>query len=168
MKRKAVWIAFLVIVMTVTVAGPVLANSNVNSTLSQLRQATAAFHSIPAAQAAGYHLVPGLDYCFNNPGVGGMGFHLINTSMLDNVIDPLKPEALVYAPGPTGQLTFVAVEYIVPIAGWDAVHTQPPSLYGQTYERNTTLGVYSLHAWIWLPNSSGMFFDWNPKVSCTH
>ena len=25
---------------------------------------------------------------------------------------------------------------------------------------------YELHAWIWRPNPSGIFQNWNPKVSC--
>jgi len=25
---------------------------------------------------------------------------------------------------------------------------------------------YSLHAWIWKPNPSGLLFAWNPRVSC--
>jgi len=28
------------------------------------------------------------------------------------------------------------------------------------------LGVYELHAWIWKNNPSGVFYEWNPKVSC--
>ena len=25
---------------------------------------------------------------------------------------------------------------------------------------------YELHAWIWRPNPSGIFKDWNPSVTC--
>ncbi len=168
MKRNAVLVITLVIIIVGAVVHPAFANDDINSVLAQVRNATAAYHSIPAAQAAGYDLVPGLDNCFDNPGVGGMGFHYINTSLLDTVVDPLKPEAFVYAPDSSAKIYFVAIEYIVPIDAWDAVNTQPPSLFGQIYERNTTLGVYSLHAWIWKPNSSGMFNDWNPKISCSN
>ncbi len=135
--------------------------------LAQLRAATAQFHQTEAAYAAGYTLVPGLDYCFNNPGVGGMGVHLIKTSSLDLTVDTLQPEAMVYQPGPKGQLQLVAVEYIVPAAAWDAAgNTQPPSVLGQSFHLNSGLGVYILHAWIWRENPSGMFQDWNPKVAC--
>jgi hypothetical protein len=25
---------------------------------------------------------------------------------------------------------------------------------------------YLMHAWIWMNNPSGMFADWNPKITC--
>ncbi len=135
--------------------------------LAKLRAATAQFHQTEAAYAAGYKLVPGLDYCFDNPGVGGMGVHLIKTSSLDLTVDALQPEAMVYQPRANGQLQLVAVEYIVPAAAWDvAGNTQPPSVLGHSFHLNAGLGVYILHAWIWQENPLGMFNDWNPKVSC--
>ena len=167
MKMKALLSLVLVMMLAGIAVRPAFAHDNdVREQLERVRDATERFHSIKNVMAAGYSLVPGLDNCFDNPPVGGMGFHYINVSLLDNVVDPLKPEAMVYAPGRNGRLNLGAVEYIVPIAGWDAVHTQPPTLFGQTYMRNTALGVYSLHAWIWKHNSLGMFSDWNPKVSC--
>ena len=135
--------------------------------LAQVRAATARFHRTEAADAAGYISVPGLDACFNNPGVGGMGFHLIKTTSLDLTVNVLEPEAMVYAPGPDGQLQLDAVEYIVPAAAWDAAgNTQPPSVLGQRFHLDAELGVYIVHAWIWQENPLGMFEDWNPKVSC--
>src|SRR5512134_3593690 len=133
--------------------------------LAQLRAATAEFHRLEAAQAAGYDLVPGLDHCFDNPGVGGMGFHYINTSILDTTVDLLHPEAMVYAPTRKG-LQLGAVEYIVPAAAWDAEHDELPELFGRHFHLNEALGVYVLHAWIWKDNPAGMFEDWNPRVSC--
>lgn len=73
---------------------------------------------------------------------------------------------MVYAPGPNGQLQLGAVEYIVPAAAWDAAHSQPPTLFGRTFELNQAFGVYALHAWIWKHNRLGMFSDWNPALSC--
>ncbi len=148
--------------MAVVAVSPTLAQSSVQSRLAQVRRANAKYHDPKAAKAAGYGFVPELDYCFDNPGVGGMGYHLINTSMLDGKVNPLKPEALVYAPGKDNQLHLVAVEYIVPITPG----SQPPELFGRTFETNSALGVYALHAWIFKDNSLGMFSDWNPKVSC--
>jgi hypothetical protein len=140
---------------------------SIRDQLAQVRAATARFHNTDAAMAAGYAFVPGLDYCFNNPGVGGMGYHLIKTSSLDLTVNMLEPEAVVYAPGPNGQFQLVAVEYIVPAAAWDAAgNTQPPSVLGQSFHLEPALGVYVLHAWIWRENPLGMFMDWNPKVSC--
>jgi len=51
------------------------------SDLAKIRRATAQFHRTETAKAAGYDLRPGLDHCFDNPGVGGMGFHYINTDI---------------------------------------------------------------------------------------
>jgi hypothetical protein len=135
--------------------------------LARVRAATVKYRNTDTAKAAGYISVPGLDYCFDNPGIGGMGYHLIKTTSLDLAVNMLQPEAMVYAPGPNGQMQLVAVEYIVPAAAWDSAgNTQLPLLLGQTFHLDTELGVYILHAWIWRENSLGMFEDWNPKVSC--
>ena len=166
MKPIAFLIIVLALVMTGIVARPAQALDGENVTLDQVRDATDAYHQVSVAQAAGYNLVSGLDYCFDNPSVGGMGFHYINVAQLDNIIDPLKPEAMVYAPRPNGTLALGAVEYIVPAAAWDAGHSQPPKLFGQVFGLEEALGVYELHAWIWRNNPSGVFFEWNPKVSC--
>jgi hypothetical protein len=40
-------------------------------------------------------------------------------------------------------------------------------LFGQTFERNESLGVYALHAWVWKNNPSGIFVGYNPTVSCS-
>jgi hypothetical protein len=73
---------------------------------------------------------------------------------------------MVYAPRPNGTLALGAVEYIVPATAWDAGHSQPPTLFGHVFALDQSLGVYELHAWIWKHNSLGMFYEWNPKVSC--
>lgn len=135
--------------------------------LAQLRAATAEFHRPEAAQAAGYDLVPGLDHCFDRLGVGGMGYHYSNVSILDTTVELSRPEAMVYTPGPDGILQLGAVEYIVPAAAWDAEgHTSLPRLFGRSFHFNPALGVYVLHAWAWKHNPSGTFEDWNPNVSC--
>lgn len=95
--------------------------------LARVRRATVQFRSVEVAQAAGYDLVPGLDYCFDNPGVGGMGFHYIDTASMDLTLELLHPEAMVYAACQNGELELGAVEYIVPAEPWDAAgNTEPP------------------------------------------
>jgi len=134
--------------------------------LAKLRAATAKFHQPEAAQAAGYDLVPGLDSCFDNPGVGGMGFHYIDTNALDTKVELTHPEAMVYAPSPNG-LQLDAVEYIVPQDKWDATgNPNPPELNGKPLHLNSDLHVYVLHIWVWKNNPSGILEDWNPNVSC--
>jgi hypothetical protein len=136
------------------------------SDLAKIRRATAQFHRTETAQAAGYDLRPGLDHCFDNPGVGGMGFHYINTDILDTQVDLLHPEAMVYVPSPDG-LQLGAVEYIVPQDKWDATgSTEPPMLMGMHLHLNTDLHVYIMHAWVWKNNPRGVWEDWNPDVSC--
>lgn len=165
MKYKGLIAIGLVAALIVLVVTAVSAAGQAD--LAQVRQATAQFHRTEAAQAAGYDLVPGLDHCFINPGVGAMGYHYINTALLDLTLDPLRPEAMVYPPGPNGQRQLGAVEYVVPAAPWDAAgNTEPPSVLGHHLHLNEALGVYILHVWIWKHNPAGMFEDWNPTVSC--
>ena len=164
MKRKVMMILGLTAVLSLLMAIGVSAAGQ--SELAQVRAATAQFHRVEAAQAAGYDLVPGLDHCFDNLGVGGMGFHYINVDLLDLTLDPLQPEALVYAPGQDGRLHLAAVEYVVPAELWDAEYDEPPTVLGQHLHLNEELGIYALHAWIWHHNPAGMFEDWNPRVSC--
>lgn len=138
-----------------------------NSDLAKIRRVTAKLHRMEAAQAAGFDLREGLDHCFDNPGVGGMGFHYIDAAALDTNVDLLHPETMVYTRGPNGNLELGAVEYIVPQDKWDATgSTEPPKLMGIHLHLNETLHVYVLHAWVWKNNPSGVYEDWNPKVSC--
>ena len=165
MKRKLfIGMGLIVTLISLFVTG---ASAHGQNDLAKVREATAKFHRVDIAQAAGYDLREGLDHCFDNPGVGAMGFHYINTDILDLELDALQPEAMVYAPGPKGQLNLGAVEYIVPAAEWDAAgNTMPPMVLGHHLHLNKTLGVYVLHIWLWKHNPAGMFEDWNPTVSC--
>jgi hypothetical protein len=135
----------------------------------RVRAANSQYRDPAAAMAAEYTLIEGLDHCFDNPGVGGMGIHYIRAESLDLVVDPLQPEAMVYTPQANGRMKLGAVEYIVPAAAWDAAgNTEPPKVLDQTFHLNEALGVYVLHAWLWNGNPSGTFQDWNPHVSCSH
>ena len=140
------------------------------SQIAQVRQATAQFHQVATAQAAGYGQFLG---CIDEPGQGAMGIHFVNGTFAgDTVLDPQHPEALVYAPGEDSQLKLVALEYIVFQAPWDAQSSTPPRLFGQTYHLVTSPNryglpaFYELHVWAWKPNPSGMFYEGNPRVSC--
>jgi hypothetical protein len=135
--------------------------------LIKLGIATAKYHNVAKAEADGHVLLPGLDHCFDNPGVGAMGYHYIDPNQLDLVLEVTQPEALVYHTTPGGHLRLGAVEYIVPAAPWDAAHPgHHPELLGQHLHLNAALGVYVLHVWLWKFNPSGIFEDWNPNVSC--
>ena len=102
-----------------------------------------------------------------------MGVHYVKGALVgDAVIDAETPEALVYQPLRNGRMRLVALEYVVFQSAWDAVHDQPPMLFGQRFElvgagnRYGLPAFYELHAWVWKHNPLGMFADWNPRVSC--
>ena len=143
--------------------------------VTKARQATVWYQAIAVAKADGYGLfqdAQGIS-CIDKPGVGGMGVHFVKPALVgDGKVNLLKPEALVYDPGPNGQLHLVALEYVVPQAAWDKSHSSPPELYGRKFElipAGNRYGLdpfYELHAWVWKHNPRGTFDDWNPKVIC--
>ena len=166
---KRHWVAGAVLAALVVAAGSVLAvnAASDNGELAKLKGAVAKYHNLEAAEAAGWVLVPGLDHCFENPGVGGMGVHYIDATRLDTTVDDLRPEALVYQHLPNGELHLGAVEYIVPKAAWDTEgHPGLPMALGRHMHLNEALGVYVLHAWLFTKNPAGTFEDWNPDVTC--
>jgi hypothetical protein len=136
--------------------------------LAEVRGAVARYQHPRQAQAAGWDLVPGLDHCFERAGVGGMGYHYIDTDALgDPTLDPRRPEALVYVPSRDGGLRLGAVEFIVPTDLWQ--EADPPSVLGhelQVLEPVPGVQVWALHVWVGRNNPTGIFSDWNPKVSC--
>jgi hypothetical protein len=133
--------------------------------LSNIQSATDRFQSLETASAAGYNFTPTLDYC--NPGVGGAGYHYINLGLIDTIVDPLQPEAMIYVPDTNGTLHLGAVEYIVPVTAWNTEHkAEWPQVMDQQFHLNSTLNVYTLRVWVWKDNPSGRFEDWNPSISC--
>jgi hypothetical protein len=127
-----------------------------------VRAATEPFKVLDNAVGAGYERQ--VAQCVENPPQGGMGFHHKNSALRDAKLEIDKPEILLYARTPDGQYKLVGVEYIVPISAWS--RTEPPTILGQSLRRSDTLGVWYLHVWIWEPNPSGLFADWNPRVKC--
>ena len=164
--------------IAVVIVAPVLAVATFASAegrpdLEGAVPATAAFHDVDSAIAAGYTFrLPDVTgkTCIDQPGTGGMGVHMVNTSLLDGTLDPKKPEALVYEPEANGKLKLVALEYVIFASAWPS--TSPPSLFGHDFDfipspnRFALPAFWALHAWIFKPNSSGLFFAWNPRVVC--
>ncbi len=127
----------------------------------EVKQATARYHSTVQATNAGYEVV---SPCVAVPGLGGMGFHWANGPSIDPVFDPMSPEALLYEPGPDGQLHLVAVEYIVINVGQPA-----PTFGGQAFDVGGTpvpVPHWSLHVWLHKDNPNGLFTPFNPAVVC--
>ncbi len=145
--------------------------------VAPVRQATAAFHDVNAALAAGY--APFADkagiLCIAHPTDGAMGIHYVNGNLVgDAQLDPLQPEALIYAPLPGGGLRLVGMEYIVFQATWhaDPGHGEAPRLFGRPFHASgadNRYGIppfYALHLWLWDHNPAGLFEDYNPQVTC--
>jgi hypothetical protein len=143
--------------------------------LRRVKQATDKYHSVEKAKAAGYGLLVDAKgiACIDMPGRGAMGVHYVNGTLVgDGDIDALRPEAMVYEPGPGTRLRLVAVEYVVFQADWDKNHRARPRLFGRRFDftpspnRYGLPPFYSLHAWIWRDNPAGTFAMWNPRVHC--
>lgn len=158
-----------------------LASGGGQSQVAGARNATARYHNLSAAQADGYAIFPDAQgiACIDNQPTGGMGVHYVKGSLVFNPdgtpntdLDPEHPEALVFAPNAAGQQRLAALEYIVFQAAWNATHSSPPQMFGQTFNltpAGNRFGIpafYSLHAWVWEPNSDGMLQPWNPRVHC--
>jgi hypothetical protein len=148
-----------------------LAGSDTSS-LAKAKAATAGFRSVGAAVTAGYGELRDAKHiaCIAMPGMGAMGIHYVNGTLVkDAVLDPRRPEALVYEPT-TGGKRLVALEYIVFAKAWK--QSTPPSLFGKRFDytaagnRFGLPAFWSLHAWIWKHNPAGTLTPWNPQVSC--
>ena len=176
MKRIIAAAAALVVVVSIAVIAVSLASAdNEHSLAAVTKAATARYHDLSVAKADGYALLPDAQgiICIDNQPVGGMGVHYAKGPLvMDPSIDPLHPEALVYAPNADGRLKLAALEYVVFKADWDATHSSRPSLFGREFDltpfpnRFGLPAFYSLHAWVWQPNSAGLLEPWNPRVRC--
>lgn len=124
--------------------------------LRAVRQATSRYHSSTLAAAAGYEET---DHC-----VPAMGYHWVNSPLVDPVFDPMQPEVMIYQDGPNGQPKLVAVEYIVVDVG------QPrPTFAGQPFDVGGTpvpVPHWSLHVWLYEENPDGIFTPFNPDIAC--
>jgi len=158
--------------------------------LAQVRQLAATYHDLDAAKSAGYTVWSPDPFAPNatcpSSSEGNMGYHLVNVPLRggaanpaagDAVIDPMHPEMLLYEKRADGQVHLVGVEYIVFKAAWERVHgagAAPPQVFGQpllfsshTFPGNPDpIPHYELHVWIFTSNPLGMFYPWNPNVTC--
>lgn len=136
-----------------------------------LRSATQHLRTPAAAEAAGY--LPSNE-CVALPGVGGMGYHYVNPQYAtDGVIDPAKPDVLVFVNGRDGRRHLGAVEFFSPDADQDvSTDADRPSLWGRAFD-GPMLGHqpgmpihYDLHVWLYQRNPAGLLQPWNPRVGC--
>jgi hypothetical protein len=170
------FLAVALVLGQLPLAGIALAGGG-QSGLAGAREATAAFHSLEAARAAGYTVtvadLAGIECIVDDAEhEGAMGVHMLNPGLLfdGGVIDASQPELLVYEPRNDGTMKLVALEYLVFAADWAG--ESKPALFGQefdTLQPGNRYGLplaYALHAWIWKPNPSGILKPYNPRVDC--
>jgi hypothetical protein len=145
-------------------------HSSASNALGVVRQATRPYRDVDKAIDAGFVQFFG---CAHEPLAGSMGIHFVNAARVgDGVIDPHRPEAVIYEPQANNKLALVGVEYVVFQAAWDAKHSKKPSLFGQDFmpvPKPNRFGLdpfYALHVWAWKTNPTGNFAQWNPKVLC--
>ena len=140
--------------------------------LAKATLASVRFQRVEQAIAAGYVLDSA---CVSDPTYGGMGVHYANHALMDNpALDPAKPEILVYVYDRNGRLRLGALEYFRRAADQTAPidESDKPTLFGQTFDGVMPAHApyhgwhYDLHVWVWKWNQSGLFFPFNPRVSC--
>jgi hypothetical protein len=154
----------------------------VDRQLAAAKRATAKYRDIEVAKADGYFQVTQF--------IPGLGLHMVNLKIDNTVFDPAKPNLLLYQPTPSGGLKLAGVAYQIahvddtPPAGFAGgsdvwhFHTNLCFLPGGTVtitetEADCKAGngffqaqtAWLLHAWVWVKNPSGVFTEYNPRVS---
>ena len=95
------------------------------------------------------------------------------TNLMDDALDPAKPEGLIYEQTMDGGYKLAAAVYMLQ-AGPE---TKRPKLFGQEFEgpvvaekstplQKINLTVYDLHVWFWRENPDGLFTRTNPDLPC--
>src|SRR5215475_1473074 len=138
-----------------------------------VRDSTDRFHEVAQAEREGYALAFG---CVSGPDQGAMGLHFINMNLVaSGVIDPTRPQIILYEPTPDGRLNLTGADFLVDAQQWDNDKTHkpgPPELMGQLFhyfEAPNRFGLkpfYTLHVWAWKHNPNGAFVNWHPDVAC--
>lgn len=140
--------------------------------LKVIRENTAKYKDVSVAEADGYALLFG---CVSGPDSGAMGLHFVNLNLVaSGVIDPTRPQIVIYEPMPDGHLQLIGADFLVIASDWDKAHPGQgaPQLMGQLFhyfESPNRFGLpafYTLHVWAWKANPNGAFVNWHPNVSC--
>ena len=137
-------------------------DARVERLAATLHRVTARYHDIEVGKRDSFVLLHDCETRLNDEPVGTV---YVNMSRLtDGVINPEKPDALIYEPSANG-LTLVGVEFAIPYTLW--TKPNPPQLLGTTFHREDEFGVFALHAWVWRRNLNGIFAETNPRVTCS-
>jgi hypothetical protein len=135
-----------------------------------VRKSTWRFRDVKVAEEEGYSLLFG---CVSGPDSGAMGLHYVNLPLVgDGVLDPARPEIVIYEAQPDGRLRLIGADFLVFADAWHANNSATPELMGQLmhlFESPNRFGLpafYTLHVWAWKHNPNGAFVNWHPQVSC--
>jgi hypothetical protein len=135
-----------------------------------VRDATARYRDVAAAEADGYNLMFG---CVSGADWGAMGLHYVNMGLVtDGKLDATHPEIVIYEPLSNGRRRIIGADFLVFAADRHATNTAAPQLEGQLMhliESPNRYGLpsfYTLHVWAWKDNANGAFVNWHPNVSC--
>lgn len=140
--------------------------------LKLVRESTAKYKSVSAAEGDGYALLFG---CVSGPDSGAMGLHYVNMDLVaSGTVDATRPQIVIYEPMPDGHLRLIGADFLVIASDWDKAHPGQgaPQLMGQLFhyfESPNRFGLpafYTLHVWAWKENPNGAFVNWHPNVSC--
>lgn len=144
--------------------------SKAGALLKIVRDSTARFQDVAAAEAEGYALQFG---CVSGPDSGAMGLHFVNGALVNSgIIDATHPQIVIYEPTASGRLRLIGADFLVLADSWNAKHSGPPELMGQLFHlfdapnRFGLPAFYTLHVWAWKDNPNGAFVNWHPNVKC--
>jgi len=145
-------------------------SANQSALIKIVRDSTERFKDVRVAMAEGYALQFG---CVSGSDSGAMGLHYVNANLVGaGVLDPARPQIVIYEPMPDGSLKLIGADYLVISEAWHAKHKETPEMMGQLFhlfEAPNRFGLpafYTLHVWAWKENPNGAFVNWHPQVSC--
>src|SRR5215831_1129536 len=119
--------------------------------VATLKSATIRYSDLDLAKADGFVFLHGCEVREEGRPVGTV---YVNMSRLtDGMIDPARPDALIYAPDGTDHPKLVGVELAVPYSLW--TDAAPPEFLGNSFQREDEFGVFGLHVWVWRTNPKG-------------
>ncbi|HEV8420420.1 MAG TPA: hypothetical protein VGR13_03585 [Actinomycetota bacterium] len=149
--------------------------------LAAAKASTAKYRSLERARADGYFQVTQF--------IPGLGLHMANLGIRQDVFDPTRPQLLLYTPRRSGGYRLAGVGYAfihdsdIPPAGFaggeDVWHFHTNLCFllngsvtvtpdgaacrsrGGVFQKET---AWLLHAWIWKTNPRGVFTETNPTV----
>jgi len=63
-----------------------------------------------------------------------MGLHYVNGNLVNGgVLDPTRPQIVIYEPMPDGTLKLIGADYLVIAEAWHKKHPETPEMMGQLF-----------------------------------